>query len=139
MTLDVVEPLNAVLSVSNRHGVIAITVERKLMWPDFSEMTDEQLNMIVNLSEGRILKIDKDALRMGEEQLLWSPQLEKDVVGYWSTLNGYWENKTFPKCTCADYEGGFMARESYNPYFYDGEPCSLKYLKKWKESQSENK
>ena len=90
---------------------------------------------LVNLTEARILKISKDDLRMSEEQLLWTPQLEKEVVGYWSTLNGYWKARKIPKCTCADYEGGFMARQAYNPYFYEDEPCSLAWLKKWKEEQ----
>jgi hypothetical protein len=98
------------------------------MWPDFSKMTDEQLTMIAGLTEGRILKIDKDALRMSEEQLLWTPALEKEVYEYWSTLNGYWKSKKMPKCTCADYEGGFMALEKWNPFYYDGEPCSKAWL-----------
>lgn len=80
------------------------------------------------LTEGRILKISKDDLRMSEEQLLWSPALEKEVVGYWNTLNGYWKNTQVPACTCADYENGFMAKITYNPYFYGGEPCSLKWF-----------
>lgn len=89
---------------------------------------------VYKLEEARILKISKDDLRMSEEQLLWTPKLEKDIVDFWSTLNGYWKAKTIPKCTCADYEGGFMGREAYNPFFFDGEPCSLKYLKQWKET-----
>lgn len=84
------------------------------------------------LSEARILKISKDDLRMNEEQLLWTPDLEKEVVQYWSTLNGYWESKKLPKCTCDKYEGGFMASERFNPFFYDGEPCSLKWYERWK-------
>lgn len=104
-----------------------------------SDMSDKQLEMIVNLTEARICKISKDDLRMSEEQLLWTPQLEKEVVGYWSTLNGYWKARKIPKCTCADYEGGFMARQAYNPYFYEDEPCSLAWLKKWKEGQNEHK
>lgn len=79
------------------------------------------------VSEARILKIEKDNLMMMEQQLLWSPELEKEVVGYWRTLNGYWKNKKLPKCTCELHAGGFMAKEAYNPYFYEGEPCSLKY------------
>ena len=104
-----------------------------------SEMSDEMLEQIVNLSEGRICKISKDDLRMSEEQLLWSEKLEKDVVEYWSTLNGYWKAKTIPKCTCADYEGGFLARETYNPYFYGGEPCSLKYYEQWRKEKKDAK
>lgn len=93
-----------------------------------SEMTDEMLQQIVDLTESRICKISKDDLRQREEVLLWSPALEKEVVGYWKTLNGYWKTRKIPKCTCADYEGGFMAKEKFNPFFYDGEPCSVKWL-----------
>lgn len=88
------------------------------------------------LTEARILKISKDDLRMSEEQLLWSPALEKEVYEYWSTLNGYWKSKTIPRCTCADYEGGFLAKEAYNDYFYDGEPCSLKWYEKNKPKEA---
>ena len=84
------------------------------------------------VTEARILKISKDDLRMNEEVLMYTPDLEKEVFEYWSTLNGYWKNKKLPACTCADYEGGFMAKEAYNPYFYNGEPCSLEWYKKWK-------
>lgn len=80
-----------------------------------------------DITEGRVLKISKDDLRMLEHQLMWTPALEKEVVGYWKTLNGYWNRKKLPKCTCDKYEGGFMSREAYNPYFYEGEPCSLKW------------
>lgn len=95
---------------------------------------------ITELSEARILSISKDDLRMHEQQLLWSPQLEKEIVGYWRTLNGYWAKKTMPKCTCLDFDGGFMGRKSakgkfYNDFFYEDEPCSLKWYKKWKESK----
>ena len=77
------------------------------------------------LVESRILKISKDDLRMEEQELVWTPDLDKDVVGYWSTLNGYWRDKKLPRCTCADYEGGFMAKEKFNPFFYQDEPCSI--------------
>lgn len=89
-----------------------------------------------NLTESRICNISKDDLRMSEVQLLWTPALEKLVYEYWSTLNGYWNKKQIPKCTCADYEinaktgVGFMADERYNPYFYEGEPCSVAWLSK---------
>jgi hypothetical protein len=88
---------------------------------------------LINLSEARILKISKDDLRMEEQQLLWTPELEKEIVEYWSTLNGYWASRTIPKCTCHLYEGGFLAREKFNPYFYEGKPCSLAYYTKMKE------
>ena len=83
--------------------------------------------------EARILKIEKDALMMMEQQLLWTADLEKEVVGYWKTLNGYWSKKLVPKCTCEDYEGGFMAKEKFNPFYYQDEPCSTKWLAKHKE------
>lgn len=79
------------------------------------------------LAEARILKISKDDLRMTEQQLMWTPELEVEVKTFWGSLNRHWSNKTLPPCTCADREGGFMAKETYNPYFYDGEPCSLKW------------
>lgn len=88
---------------------------------------NEHIDLIQELSEARILKISKDDLRMDEQQLLWSPELEQEVYEYWSTLNGYWKNNALPRCTCADYEGGFMAKENYNPFFYNGEPCSQKW------------
>lgn len=90
---------------------------------------DSEGRDVSELSEARILKISKDDLRMSEQQLMWSPELEKEIVGYWSTLNGYWKAKTIPKCTCADYEGGFLARQAYNPFFYEGEPCSVAWAK----------
>ena len=89
--------------------------------------------MLEDLTEARILKIEKENLMMMEQQLMWTPDLEKDVVSYWKTLNGYWKSKKMPKCTCADYEGGFMAKEQYNGYFYEGESCSLAYYNKCKE------
>lgn len=94
-----------------------------------------KLEVLPDLKEARILKIEKDALMMGEQQLMWSPELEKDVVSFWRTLNGYWNKKTMPKCTCADYEGGFMTKEQYNGYYYNGEPCSMELYKKWKEKK----
>jgi len=100
------------------------------------KFTTEELLMIASLTEGRILKIDKDALRMSEEQLMWSPQLEKEVVGYWRTLNGYWAKQTIPKCTCDKYEGGFLAKPQWNGYFYAGEPCSIKLYEKFKEEKN---
>lgn len=85
------------------------------------------------LKEGRLLLISKDDLRQKEQQVIFTPALEKEIYGYWSTLNGYWKNKQLPKCTCADNDGGFMAKEAYNPYYYEGEPCSLAWAKKTKE------
>lgn len=104
---------------------------------ELSEMSTEQLQMIANLTESRVMKISKDDLSFTEEVLLWSPELEKEIVGYWTTLNGYWKAKTIPKCTCADHEGGFLAKEPYNPYFLDGEPCNIKVYERFKEAKDE--
>ena len=92
------------------------------------------------LSESRILSISKDDLRLDEKQLLWSDELEKEVVDYWTTLNKYWEAKKLPPCTCLDHDGGFMGRRSkkgkiYNDFFYEEEPCSLKWYRLWKEQK----
>lgn len=87
----------------------------------------EKFHGVAKLTEARVMSISKDDLRLAEKQLIWSPVLEKEVVGYWRTLNGYWKRVKIPACTCHKYEGGFMAREQYNPYFYKGEPCSLKW------------
>lgn len=88
------------------------------------------------INEGRILKISKDDLMMAEEQLLWTPELEKKVYEYWSTLNGYWSAKKIPACTCHLFEvnpktgKGFMADPRYNPYYFNNEPCSLDWMQK---------
>ena len=97
--------------------------------------SQDQLDL--DITEGRILKISKDDLRMAENILHWSEGLEKEVVDYWRTLNGYWDKKMLPRCTCADYENGFMAKEQFNPYYYDGEPCSLKWYEMHKETEHE--
>lgn len=89
----------------------------------------------MELTEARLLHISKDDLRLYEEQLLWSPELEKEVYEYWSTLNGYWKNRTIPKCTCADYENGFMSKPQWNPFYYNDQPCSLAWYNKWKSEQ----
>lgn len=85
-----------------------------------------------DLTEARILKISKDDLRMDEQQLLWSDELATEVTNYWQTLNKYWESKKLPPCTCADHEGGFLAREAFNPFFFEGAPCSIAWYKKSK-------
>lgn len=87
--------------------------------------------------EGRTMAISKDDLRMQEKQLIWSDQLEKDIVDYWTTLNKYWEEKKMPPCTCLEHDGGFMGRRSakskvYNDFFWEDEPCSLKWYEKCK-------
>jgi hypothetical protein len=93
---------------------------------------------ITSLSEGRILTISKDDLRMREHQLMWSPDLEKEIVGYWKTLQGYWNAGKLPACTCLNYDGGFMSKRSkkgkvYNPYFYNDTPCSLEWVSQFDE------
>jgi len=90
------------------------------------------------LTEARIMNISKDDLRMSEFQLLYDANLEKDVVGYWKTLNGYYAKRVLPKCTCLDHESGFMGRRSakgkiYNDYFYNDQPCSEEWFIKCKE------
>lgn len=66
---------------------------------------------------------------MAEVQYLWDSQLESDVLGYWNKLNQYWKDKKVPPCTCQD----FMAKEKFNDYFYEGEPCSMNWALKHKE------
>lgn len=102
----------------------------------FVDFSDEMLQLLVGIEDSRVLKISKDDLMLLEQQLLWTPDLEKEVVGYWKTLNGYWNSRSIPACTCANYEintktgKGFMADEKYNDYFWQGEPCSLEWMKK---------
>ena len=89
------------------------------------------------LTEGRIMSISKDDLRLDEKQVFWSPELEQQVYGFWATLNGYWKAKTLPKCTCLDHDGGFMGKRSakgkfYNDFFYNDEPCSEEWYLKCK-------
>lgn len=94
-----------------------------------------ELEGLPELNEARVLKISKDDLRMSEDSLIWSEALGQEVTAYWDKLNEYWESKTIPPCTCADREGGFLAREAYNPFFYNGEPCSLEWYKIYKENK----
>lgn len=108
--------------------------------PTLNEAQDAVDVAITKLDEARILSISKDDLRMEEKQLLWSPELEKKVYEYWNTLNGYWKSKTMPRCTCLEYDGGFLGKRSakgkiYNDFYYQDEPCSLEWYKLWKEKQ----
>lgn len=98
-------------------------------------LPNNALNQLPDLSEARILKIEKDNLMMEEQQLFWSEALEEEVLTYWTMLNEYWKEEKIPPCTCADQEGGFMARDKYNPFYYNGEPCSLKWYELNKEQQ----
>ena len=100
---------------------------------------DGILGTAESLTEARILKISKDDLRMMEQSLMWSTELESDVLSYWNSLNDHWKKKTLPKCTCADHEGGFMAKEAYNGYFYKGNPCSIDWYNEWKNKLKEEK
>lgn len=83
-----------------------------------------------DLSEARILKIEKDSLMMDEQQLLWSEDLERQVIKYWTELNQAWESKVVPPCTCADHENGFMAKPQYNPFYFNEQPCSMEWFEK---------
>lgn len=109
-----------------------------------SEGVIEQIDdYIGKVDEGRILKVSKDDMSESEEQLLWTAGLEKTVYEYWSTLNGYWAAKKIPKCTCAEIEPnqktgiGFMASEKYNPFYFQGEPCSLVWYTIYKEGKAD--
>jgi hypothetical protein len=101
------------------------------------ETTSYDLLKPQGISEARILKISKDDLRMHEQQLMWSDQLEQAIIDYWTEVNKYWKAHKMPECTCALYEVnkktgiGFMADPRYNPYFYHDEPCSLDWYNEW--------
>lgn len=89
---------------------------------------------VENLEEARIMQISKDDLRMREQQLLWSEELEHEVTSYWRRLQANWESKTLPPCTCLQHDGGFMGKRSkkgkvYNPYYHNDEPCSEAWVK----------
>ena len=94
------------------------------------------------LREARILTISKDDLRMDEASLVWTDGLNKVIQEYWTDLNGFWNAKKLPPCSCAEYEKngksgiGFMADAKYNPYHFQGEPCSLTWYKIWKEGKA---
>jgi hypothetical protein len=100
--------------------------------PEFDFKTFE------TLTEGRILKISKDDLRMTEDALYWNTELESRITTYWRELNTAWkrlkETGSLPPCTCADRENGFMANEKWNPFFYNGEPCSVEWFEQHKDS-----
>jgi hypothetical protein len=106
--------------------------DKGLVWPSYTP--ENIIEMISELNEGRILKISKDDLRMDENVLNWSPEVESRVKTYWRELNEAWkrykQSGALPPCTCADRENGFMASEKYNPYFYNGEPCSTEWFKR---------
>lgn len=87
------------------------------------------------VKEARILKISKDDLSMAEDVLMWSDELEAEIMGFWQTLNKYWTERKMPACTCADHEGGFMSRAQYNPFYFNEQPCSLDWFRKWKSEQ----
>lgn len=108
---------------------------------------NEFVYLTKELSEARILTIDKNSfmawtpeLKLHEVALFWTPALEKKVVQYWKTLEGYWKSKTLPACTCHLHDGGFMARRSkkgriYNDYFFNETPCSNEWIEQFKDNQ----
>jgi hypothetical protein len=87
------------------------------------------------LTESRILVLEKDTLRTKEFQVMWDKELALDVHNFWTELNEYWNKVEIPPCTCADYEGGFMAKEQYNDFYYNGAPCSLDWFELWQENK----
>lgn len=101
------------------------------------------------LKEGRIVLVSKDDLSTRQEKLLWNPGLEKEVTQYWKSLEGYWVNKTIPRCTCDETSRdpdqkptknnplglGWAATEKYNDFYYEGEPCSLKWYEMWRDNK----
>ena len=96
------------------------------------------------IKEGRLLHISKDDLRQMEQQVLWTKELAKEVIAYWLEMNKAWgafkKSGWLPPCTCADHDGGFLAKEAYNDWHYEGEPCSATWLKmKLKEKKNDNK
>lgn len=86
------------------------------------------------IKEGRLLHISKDDLRQMEQQVLWTKELALEVLDYWKSMNAAWVNfKEFgklPPCTCDKHDGGFLAKPAYNPWYYDGEPCSATWMKR---------
>lgn len=104
-----------------------------ILWMGDDPGLVKMIDLLANLSEARILKISKDDLRMSEQELLWTPELDKVIVEWWTHLNALYNARMWPRCTCSEREGGFMAREAYNPYFYANEPCSLKWAAKYPE------
>ncbi len=105
---------------------------RTIKSPVWDERTTVKDLDTKELAEARILKMDKDNLRMDEDQVLWSPELELEVIDYWLKLNEWWASRKLPPCSCAEHEGGFMAKEAFNPYFYKGQPCSIELYQEWK-------
>lgn len=86
------------------------------------------------IKEARVLNISKDDLRMTEVVYEYTPELEQEVISYWEEVNRLWSSRTIPECTCASIQGGFMAKQEYNPYFYNNEPCSLEWFNLDKEA-----
>lgn len=106
----------------------------------------EQLTkMIRNLTEARILQIEKDTLRMREQELIYTPELQREVVDYWQTLQTHWEryqqDGTLPNCTCHIPDDGWFSRRTkkgkiYNDFFYHDEPCSQTWFDEWKRTKA---
>lgn len=110
------------------HMLRSPTSKKAMNFGEYLGIGDDMNKLIAELDEARVLKISKDDLTMLEHQILWDLQLELDVVNFWTTLNEWWSIRKIPPCTCHEQENGFLAREAYNPYFYNGEPCSLEYF-----------
>lgn len=95
------------------------------------------VNSIGTITEARTLTLEKDTLRTKEFVLFYDEELEREVLEYWNTINTFWNDKKLPPCTCAEQEGGFMAKPQYNPYFYNGEPCSIDWYHLFKANKKE--
>lgn len=98
-----------------------------------SDLSTEMLEQIVAMNDTRTLNISKDDLRMSEVQYMWTPELEKEVIDYWTALNKFWADRQIPPCTCHEQAGGFMAKEKWNPYWFNEKPCSVEYFAKFPE------
>lgn len=123
-------------------GTYMMMLRKKNVHKNNADNTITFIKPGMELTEARILSISKDDLRMHEDQLLWSDDLRRDILGYWNSLNEYWNRKKMPPCTCLEYDGGFMGKRSakgkfYNDFFYQDEPCSLEWYRKWKESKDD--
>lgn len=116
--------LNKATAVSGWNG--NLDEERGGLFLDFVKSAQK-------IEEARTLNIEKDTLRMAEVQYMWSDELEKEVVDYWTELNKYWAEKKLPPCSCET----FMKTMRYNPYWYQDEPCSIAWYEKWKKDNAQ--
>lgn len=104
-----------------------------MLQPYIEELPLPEEGVPWSVTEARVLKISKDDLRLHEYQVLWTKELEAEVLTYWTILNSRWgqlrDQHELPPCTCHEHENGFLAKEAWNPYFYEGEPCSEVWFK----------